>query len=281
MNPDQPQQMPQYPYGQGMPPNPPYPQGQPTPQPQNPAPPPNQPVGFDQYGNPLYAHPPEQQQQQPQFVHLARSIEPIEPNIPPHIMQRYEESKARYPHLNLSKGEYVIRAIKRHPIGILKIWGIAGVLILAFMALMIGFFMNGNSTLSAVADTSTFAMIGTGILIGLTILVVLGALIATYVYNNNRFYLTNESVVQEIQSSPFSKNEQTVSLANIEDASYKQGGILPILLNYGIIRLSTEGDETTYRFTYVADPKSHIAVLNNAVENFKNGRPVDVDPNDD
>jgi hypothetical protein len=281
MNPDQPQQMPQYPYGQGMPPNPPYPQGQPTPQPQNPAPPPNQPVGFDQYGNPLYAHPPEQQQQQPQFVHLARSIEPIEPNIPPHIMQRYEESKARYPHLNLSKGEYVIRAIKRHPIGILKIWGIAGVLILAFMALMIGFFMNGNSTLSAVADTSTFAMIGTGILIGLTILVVLGALIATYVYNNNRFYLTNESVVQEIQSSPFSKNEQTVSLANIEDASYKQGGILPILLNYGKIRLSTEGDETTYRFTYVADPKSHIAVLNNAVENFKNGRPVDVDPNDD
>jgi len=219
----------------------------------------------------LYAQPPEQ----PQFVHFSRSIEPMEPEVSPHIMQRHEESKSKYPHLNLTKGEYVIRAVKRHPIGILKIWAIAGVLILAFMALMVGFFMNGNSTLNAVADTSTFAMIGSGILIGLTILVVLGALVATYVYNNNRFYLTNESVVQEIQTSLFSKNEQTVSLVNIEDASYKQAGIIQTFFNYGTIRLSTEGDETTYTFSYVANPKAHIATLNNAVEAFKNGRPVD------
>ena len=46
------------------------------------------------------------------------------------------------------------------------------------------------------------------------------------------------------------------------------------MLNYGMIRLSTEGDETTYRFSYVANPKEQIAVLNNAVESFKNGRPV-------
>jgi len=38
--------------------------------------------------------------------------------------------------------------------------------------------------------------------------------------------------------------------------------------------LSTEGDETTYRFSYVASPRTHIDELNNAVEAFKNGRPV-------
>jgi hypothetical protein len=38
--------------------------------------------------------------------------------------------------------------------------------------------------------------------------------------------------------------------------------------------LSTEGDETTYRFNYVTNPKYYIAILNNAVEAFKNGRPV-------
>jgi hypothetical protein len=38
--------------------------------------------------------------------------------------------------------------------------------------------------------------------------------------------------------------------------------------------LSTEGDETTYRFNFVADPKRHIAILNDAVEAFKNGRPL-------
>jgi hypothetical protein len=81
-------------------------------------------------------------------------------------------------------------------------------------------------------------------------------------------------VIQEIQVSLFSRHEQTVSLVNIEDASFRQQGIIQTMFNYGSIRLSTEGDETTYRFDYVADPKQQIATLNNAVEAFKNGRPV-------
>jgi hypothetical protein len=48
-----------------------------------------------------------------------------------------------------------------------------------------------------------------------------------------------------------------------------------MMLNYGTVRLSTEGEETTYRVSYVANPRHHIAVLNNAIESFKNGRPVD------
>jgi hypothetical protein len=61
---------------------------------------------------------------------------------------------------------------------------------------------------------------------------------------------------------------------NIEDASYVQQGVIQAMFNYGAIRLSTEGDETTYRFSYVTNPKQQIATLNNAVEAFKNGRPV-------
>jgi hypothetical protein len=53
--------------------------------------------------------------------------------------------------------------------------------------------------------------------------------------------------------------------------------MLQSILDYGSIRLSTEGDETTYRFNYVSNPKKQIALLNNAVEAFKLGRPVDTD----
>ena len=67
---------------------------------------------------------------------------------------------------------------------------------------------------------------------------------------------------------------------NIEDASYTQRGPVQQLLNYGSIRLSTEGDETTYRFDYVSNPKEEIATLNNAVEAFKNGRPVELEGNE-
>lgn len=97
------------------------------------------------------------------------------------------------------------------------------------------------------------------------------------IYDANRFFLTNESVIQHIQSGLFSKKDQTISLNNIEDASYRQHGILQTVLNYGSIRLSTEGEETTYRFYFVANPEEQIRLLNNAVEAFKNFRPVDDD----
>jgi uncharacterized membrane protein YdbT with pleckstrin-like domain len=132
--------------------------------------------------------------------------------------------------------------------------------------------MSGGSILGLSAAATAASVVGLGII---AILVVVGALASSYVYNNNRFYLTNESVVQEIQSSLFNKREQTVSLASIEDASYRQDGLFPVLLNYGSIRLSTMGDETTYRFNYVTNPKQHIALLNDAVESFKNGRPIE------
>ena len=117
-------------------------------------------------------------------------------------------------------------------------------------------------------------MSGGLVLLFAAVLFTLGGIIATVVYQANRFYLTNESVIQHIQTSLFSKKDQTISLANIEDASYRQQGILQTILNYGSIRLSTEGEETTYRFNFVANPKREVDKLNNAVEAFKNFRPV-------
>jgi hypothetical protein len=105
-------------------------------------------------------------------------------------------------------------------------------------------------------------------------LMVLGGAIALWVYVQNQFFMTNESVIQEIQESLVSRHEQTVSLGSIEDASFRKSGIMQTLFDYGTIRLSTEGEETTYIFHYVANPKKQVAILNNAIEAFKNGRPV-------
>lgn len=237
----------------------------------------NQPVAYDQQGNPLYAHPPQasSQGQGPQMVYMTRAIDPVHPPISDEVKQRSDESRKKYPHLNLSDGEYVITDVARHPIGVLQIWAslflVAALLIGAFAAFVLG----ENSPLgSMLGDAQQAQTFGAVILGGLIVLMGLGGLVATLVYNGNRFYLTNESVIQEVQTSLFSKYEQTVSLESVEDASYRQTNFLQMLFNYGSIRLSTVGDETTYRFTYVANPKKHIATLNNAVENFKNYRPV-------
>lgn len=236
----------------------------------------SQPVAWDQYGRPLYARPPEATQAAPQqVVHIARSINPRPPIITPEIRRRHEESRKKYPNLNLSEGEFIITAVKRHPIGLVQIWFVIAMIILTFGGLFGSLFYGGvTDSLSMFGDSSQITGLGALILLFFFAIIIGGGFISTYIYNANRFYLTNESVIQEIQTGLFSRHEQTVSLINIEDASYRQNGIIQSIFNYGTIRLSTEGDETTYRFTYVSNPKRHIATLNNAVEAFKNGRPV-------
>lgn len=210
------------------------------------------------------------------MVYVARPHIPEAPEIPEVARRKHDESRRLYPELNLSKGEFVISAIRRHPIGLISIWAVTIILVLLiiFMAAFFVQFQSSFTTaLGSEGSTITFAALLMP-LIGIVALVLLGGFVSGYVYNQNKFFLTNESVIQFIQISLFSRKEQTVSLANIEDASYRQNGIFEHLFGYGNIRLSTQGDETTYRFSYVANPRHQIALLNDAVEAFKNGRPI-------
>ncbi len=234
-----------------------------------------QPVAYDSEGRPLYAAPPVQQVPQtppaPQVVHLSRAVDPAELNISPEVKKRHDQSMKDFPFLNLSDAEFIISFVRRHPIGLVLPVGFTIFFVALIASLMINYSIIIDS-LGAVVPPDAGPLLLTGFL--LILLALIGGYIAVWIYINNKFFLTNESVIQEIQVSLFSRHEQTVSLANIEDASYQQQGILQSLLDYGSIRLSTEGDETTYRFQYVSNPKQQIAILNNAVEAFKNGRPV-------
>ena len=244
--------------------------------PQDPVDRPPQPVAYDAEGRPLYAHPyTPPLAPQPSVVHVARAVSPEKPAISPEAQRLHERSSRLYPTLNLSEGEYVLSAVHRHPIGLVVPLAVGTVLISIVLAVFFNYdLLVGTFALRGVL--SEVATIAAPVWI-FVILIALGMFVSYYVYVKNKFFLTNESVIQEIQTSLFSRQEQTVSLGNIEDASFTQRGMLQQILNYGDIRLSTEGDETTYRFSYVANPKDHIARLNNAVEAFKNGRPVEID----
>lgn len=262
---------------------------------------PSKPIAYDANGQPLYAQPTTPPAEQPmrsshiskapagydgesfdprarvQYANepgikrVTREVEPNERPISDQLNRRHEEAKQRYPHLNLSKGEVVLLDIKRHPIGLLMPLAAGGfILLVLLMALT---FYPANATELGLPDFGLAAVI-----LGLIMsLVGIGTGIAAWVYLQNQFYMTNESVIQEIQNSLFSRHEQTVSLGSIEDASFKKNGILQTMLDYGTLRLSTEGEETTYQFHYVANPRKQVAVLNNGVEAFKNGRPVSLD----
>lgn len=268
----------------------------------------NQPVAYDAQGRPLYAHPPAdlkthpahsshvteapepqagtafdprtrvQYSNEPRVAHVTRSYDTTPLPISADLQKKHEASKRAYPSLNLSESEYVILAVRRHPIGLLiPVGGTVLALILIFTLILIyGSTLAADPALAArmpaVGDIALIAIL-------MALLVTIFGYFATWIYLQNRFFMTNESVIQEKQHSLFAKHEQTVSLGSIEDASYRQRNFIESLFNYGMIRLSTEGTETTYRFYYASEPKKQVAIINNAIESFKNGRPVDDDMN--
>ncbi len=212
------------------------------------------------------------------IVHATRPIEPTVPEISDELKQKHNESVRLFPSLNLSAGEYVILRISRHPIGLLIpcfFTALAVVLLTAFLLLLPDFYatMEPSSLASGSLLIPPERLVASILLLLMLFSVFLGGA-SVWVYQKNQFFLTNESVIQEIQHSLFSRHEQTVSLGSIEDASFRRQGILQHIFNYGTMRLSTEGEETTYRFAFVENPKEQIATVSNAVEAFKNGRPV-------
>lgn len=248
---------------------------------------PIKPVAYDADGKPLYSSPESAQAalarngeidnqdqsavpRQPQVVHMSRSLNPEEIEVPPEIKKKHDISSERYPWLNISEQEYIISAVSRHPIGMIIPASFTTI------SAAIVFILIFNYPFIAEMMMIPASYYGIVLLVGILsiVLLLISGYAAIWVFLNNRFFLTNESVIQQKQEGLFNHREQTVSLMNIEDASYTQHGPLQTLLDYGTIRLSTEGDETTYEFDYVANPKDHIGILNNAIEAFKNGRPI-------
>ena len=140
----------------------------------------------------------------PPALHFSRPIAPIQPVISPEIKAKHDESIVRYPELNLSEGEYVISAVRRHSIGLILPVGLTVFLMLLTLGGLASYpsFVKSNS--SAVFTLPPF---GDVILVDvlLTALFAIGGYIAVWVYLNNKFFLTNERVIQEVQTSLFTK----------------------------------------------------------------------------
>ena len=189
-------------------------------------------------------------------------------SIDPTTQAKHEESVKRYPELTLSKGEYVITVVRRHPIGLVFIWLFIGLLLALVFGALAWYSANTSimqnmllitSPLPPVADLLPLVLIFMAFL-------GLGGFVATLIYVDNRFYLTNESVFQFLRTGILQHKMQVINLINVEDASHEQNGVLQNLFNYGTLRLSTQGQETVYHFHFVGNPRSLVGVVNDASE---------------
>lgn len=234
----------------------------------------NQPVAYDAQGRPLYAHPPLEQVKSnvPKKSVKKKKADPFGSHvISDEIKLKHGRSVVDYPGVSLGDDEYIIAAVLRHPIGL-----VAPIVFGVFLtSLVLTVLFNYDLVVQSMRLTGILAsvpamLLPAAFLIGLTVFVTAAMCL---VYVNNKLFLTNNNVILKTQTAPFSEREQIVGLANIEDVSYSQNGILQKLFNYGSIQLTIEGYGTVYNFYYADQPRKYMVIFDNTIENFQNHHP--------
>jgi membrane protein YdbS with pleckstrin-like domain len=208
----------------------------------------NQPVAYDAQGRPLYYQP-----EPPANNHSAQVVDD---KLSPELQIKHDDSVEQYPEIQFSKTEYVVIDVQRTVWGLVLIWLVA---IAVFVAILL--FAVTMITFSEVSPFTMFIVV-----VALGIMCLIGGAIGQYVFRQNFFVVTNERVFARTQNTPFSYRTQNVEMEHIEDCSFRQSGPIQVMLDFGTIRLSTIGDEHTYRFTFVARPAEQFKTVNNVVQ---------------
>ena len=157
---------------------------------------------------------------------------------------RNARSKKDFPFLKLEDDEYVEYAFKRSKTHLMLILGGLGLgLIIVLIAFLL--VIMGQDTLDEMGRHFLYIILAT-----LVAAVFIAGFFAMKIYKGNRLFITNKHAIQLVKNSPMSGSTNVIDLCSVEDASFSRNGFIQTMFNYGTLRLSTVGDETTYTFPY-------------------------------
>ena len=172
----------------------------------------------------------------------------------------------------MQKGETVLCEIRRHPIGMVGIYMVTGLINVALTAI----YLFG---LRAVGyDTTQTMRIGGIVAVLLAALALLNLFIELKVYNNNRWILTSDSLTQVQQTNLFAQQSSQLSLASLEDITAEQNGIMTHLFNYGTLKVETAGERSKFWFLFCPNPNHYAQQILDAREKFQQKNPDAVRP---
>ncbi|HVS58664.1 MAG TPA: PH domain-containing protein [Candidatus Saccharimonadales bacterium] len=165
----------------------------------------------------------------------------------------------------MQPGEQIVCEIKRHPIGLIGTYVMAGILIVlaAVLAALLPHYITNAGSLPAIL-WGAFALV--------TVVAVLIAWVGAKVYWGNRWIVTSDSLTQVAQTTLFNTQSSQLSMGNIEDVTAEQNGILAHMFGYGLLRVETAGERSKFVFMYCPSPNRYAQEILGARERFEQGR---------
>jgi len=167
---------------------------------------------------------------------------------------------------SMQKGEHQIFAIKRHLIGILFTYIVAG-----FGLLALAIIIFAVAPAIAPDHKNQIIRLGSGLFLIILLITLLLVSVSHYVYWGNRWVLTTDSLTQVLQTGLFNKESSQLSLANIEDVTAQTNGILAKMFNFGVLKVETAGERSKFTFIYCPDSEKWAQKILNAREQFEQG----------
>lgn len=162
----------------------------------------------------------------------------------------------------LQPGEKTLFELKRHSIGIVGMY-----IMTAVVLLIVGVIALVVAPHYITAVSSSQVRVFGGLVFGIFALLCLAFnYINTVVYWGNKWILTDDSITQIDQTSLFKKQTSQLELESLEDVTAEQNGILPRLLNYGLLTVETAGHHSKFVFPYCPNPNHYAQSILEARE---------------
>jgi hypothetical protein len=163
----------------------------------------------------------------------------------------------------LEAGENVLTIVHRSVIGLLGVYLVAIVAVVAIFSLLIALSPDTFNT-----DSPTISPMLSAIIIVGAVLLVLVLFTATYIYRQSRIMITDRSLVQILQKSLFIRKVSRLSMADVEDVSAEQRGILASIFAYGTLMVQTAGEKENFVFTFCPTPQRYADQIIEARQKF-------------
>lgn len=130
--------------------------------------------------------------------------------------------------LQMNEGEELIREVKHHPVVIIPHMIISLLILILDFFLMYFLFMQG--------------WWGVVLFVAVILVVILYFLRMIFLYNRNKFVVTNQRIIDFEQPGFFEHYKNEVPLHKIHDMQIKKKGIFGAIFGYGTLKLTILGD---------------------------------------
>lgn len=185
----------------------------------------------------------------------------MEPNT-----QIPDQPQVHNPLSAMHEDEVIIFEVRRHPIGLVFMYLSFGLMLalVAVVAIMAPTWLTDYNT-EVVRQVSMVVFLVSFVFAAIF------TFIGHIVYSGNRWILTSDSLTQVSQRSLFDKQNSQLSLANLEDVTSHQDGIMAHLFNYGVLKAETAGERSKFMMIYCPNPNAYAQKILMAREAFEQG----------